>query len=298
MCVYWGPDYIMLYNDAFSSMMGEKHPWGLGRPLREVGAGSFGSIERRFAKVFHEGEAVWSEDELFPAVEGGRLKERYFNFTLSPIPGEGGAIAGVLNTVIETSYRVVSERRSRLLHKLVEGTAGAISASNVCSRTVELLARGAEDVPFSLIYKPNWEKGGREAKLFAAAGIKAGGPASPQVVALDQEGAGWPLRRVAQTGRTGIVEDLSARFGVAFPGGAWPENARSAAVIPIRLATDRDIPDAFLILGLSPRQEFDEAYRSFAERVAAISRTLSFAAKPTTRKRRAPKSIAPPWILP
>ena len=29
MCVYWGADYIMLYNDAFSSMMGEKHPWGL-----------------------------------------------------------------------------------------------------------------------------------------------------------------------------------------------------------------------------------------------------------------------------
>ena len=122
--------------------------------------------------MFHEGEAVWSEDELFPAAEGGRLKERYFNFTLSPIPGEGGAIAGVLNTVIETSYRVVSERRSRLLHKLVEGTAGAISASSVCSRTIELLACGAEDVPFSLIYKPNWEKGGREVKLFAAAGIE------------------------------------------------------------------------------------------------------------------------------
>ena len=55
---------------------------------------------------------------------------------------------------------------------------------------------------------------------------------------------------------------------MAFPGGAWPENAHSAAVIPIRLATDRDIPDAFLILGLSPRQEFDEAYRSFVELVA------------------------------
>ncbi len=179
MCIYWGPEYIMLYNDAFKEIMGEKHPWGLGRPLREVGPENFGSVETRFAKVFHDGEAIWSEDELFPYREGSRLKERYFNFTLSPIPGEGGAIAGVLNTVIETSYRVISERRSRLLRDLVEGTAGALSASSVCSRTAELLARGPADVPFSLIYKPNWEKGGREARLFAAAGIEAGGRQAP-----------------------------------------------------------------------------------------------------------------------
>ena len=57
---------------------------------------------------------------------------------------------------------------------------------------------------------------------------------------------------------------------MAFPGGAWPENAHSAAVVPIWLATDKNIPDAFLVLGLNPRQDFDEAYRSFAERVAGI----------------------------
>ena len=125
-------------------------------------------------------------------------------------------------------------------------------------------------MPFSLIYKPNWEKGGREARLFAAAGIEAGGPASPSVIPLDAESASWPLHRVAQTGQIEIVEDLSGRFGVAFPGGAWPENAHSAAMVPIWLATDKNIPDAFLILGLNPRQDFDEAYRSFAERVAGI----------------------------
>ena len=169
MCIYWGPEYVMLYNDAFRAIMGEKHPWGLGRPAREVGQENFGGVETRFAKVYNENEAIWSEDELFPYREGGRLKERYFNYTLSPIPGEGGATAGILNTVIETSDRVISERRSRLLRDLVEGTAGALSASSVCSRTVELLANGQADVPFSLIYKPNWEKGGREARLFAAA---------------------------------------------------------------------------------------------------------------------------------
>ena len=57
---------------------------------------------------------------------------------------------------------------------------------------------------------------------------------------------------------------------MAFPGGVWPENAHSAAMVPIWLATDKNIPDAFLVLGLNPRQDFDEAYRSFAELVAGI----------------------------
>jgi PAS domain S-box-containing protein len=267
MCIYWGAEYIMLYNDAFKEIMGEKHPWGLGRPLREVGPESFGGVEARFAKVFHEGQAISPEDELFLCREGSRLKERYFSYNLSPIPGEGGAIAGILNTVIETSYRVISERRSRLLRDLLEGTAGALSASSVCSRTVELLARGPADVPFSLIYKPNWENGCREARLFAVGGIEAGGPASPSVIPLDVEGASWPLHKVCQTGQIEIAGDLGGRFGTA-----WPENADSAAVLPIWLATDKNVPDAFLVLGLNPRQDFDEAYRSFAGRVAGILR--------------------------
>ncbi len=271
MCVYWGPGYVMLYNDAFSAMLGERHPSALARPLRELGLENFAAVEQRLAKVYYEGEAVWSGDELFPTGGHGYARERYFNFAFSPIPGEGGAISGVLNTAVETSYRVISERRSRLLRKFVEGTAGALSASNVCSRTVELLASGPQDVPFCLIYKPDWEKGGREARLFAAAGMEAGGPASPAAIPLDDAGASarsWPLRQAAKTGQIEIVDDLSERFGVTLPGGVWPENARSAAIIPIRLAADRDIADAFLIMGLNPRQEFDEAYRSFAELVA------------------------------
>ncbi|MGO9487240.1 MAG: PAS domain S-box protein [Rhodomicrobium sp.] len=271
MCVYWGPGYVMLYNDAFSAMLGQWHPSALARPLRELGLENFAAVEQRLAKVYYEGEAVWSGDELFLTGGHGYARERYFNFTFSPIPGEGGAISGVLNTAVETSYRVISERRSRLLRKFVEGTAGALSASNVCSRTVELLASGQQDVPFCLIYKPDWEEGGREARLFAAAGMEAGGPASPAAIPLDDAGASarsWPLRQAAKTGQIEIVDDLSERFGVTLPGGAGPHNARSAAIIPIRLAADKEIADAFLIMGLNPRQEFDEAYRSFAELVA------------------------------
>lgn len=34
--IYWGPELALLYNDAWSPILGAKHPWALGRPAREV----------------------------------------------------------------------------------------------------------------------------------------------------------------------------------------------------------------------------------------------------------------------
>src|SRR5215469_7657633 len=36
MGILWGPDYAFLYNDACRLIMGQKHPWALGRSFREV----------------------------------------------------------------------------------------------------------------------------------------------------------------------------------------------------------------------------------------------------------------------
>ena len=34
--IFWGPEHITLYNDAFSPLLGERHPRALGRSLREA----------------------------------------------------------------------------------------------------------------------------------------------------------------------------------------------------------------------------------------------------------------------
>ena len=36
MAIRWGPELVLIYNDAYRSILGEKHPEALGRPLREV----------------------------------------------------------------------------------------------------------------------------------------------------------------------------------------------------------------------------------------------------------------------
>ncbi|WP_390883632.1 hypothetical protein [Kovacikia minuta] len=34
--IYWGQDCLLLYNDAWRPIVGDKHPWALGRPGCEV----------------------------------------------------------------------------------------------------------------------------------------------------------------------------------------------------------------------------------------------------------------------
>ena len=34
--IYWGPERVLLYNDAWRPILGDKHPWGLGRPAKDV----------------------------------------------------------------------------------------------------------------------------------------------------------------------------------------------------------------------------------------------------------------------
>src|SRR5215475_5011724 len=33
--LFWGPEFVALYNDAYAPTIGEKHPRALGRPARE-----------------------------------------------------------------------------------------------------------------------------------------------------------------------------------------------------------------------------------------------------------------------
>ncbi|MHA4875683.1 hypothetical protein ACX0FC_20110, partial [Enterococcus faecium] len=33
--LFWGPEYVALYNDAYSTTIGNKHPRALGRPAQE-----------------------------------------------------------------------------------------------------------------------------------------------------------------------------------------------------------------------------------------------------------------------
>jgi hypothetical protein len=121
--LYWGPEYVMLYNDNLLPMVGaNKHPQAMGRPAFEVLPEIRGIIEPLLDHVRNTGEATWSEDLMLPLVRGAGAEESYFTFTYSPIHDEAGAVGGVFCAVIETTEKVIEERRLRLLNALAQAT--------------------------------------------------------------------------------------------------------------------------------------------------------------------------------
>jgi signal transduction histidine kinase len=275
--LYWGPQLVMLYNEGYGPIAGGKHPWALGRPGEEVWPEIWDGLRRSFMDVLESGKVTYEEDSLLLMHRHGYLEECYFNYTLSPIRGEGGRIEGVFNAVMETTYRVINARRTQVLRELAERMAVARTPDEACLLAASSLGAAPRDVPFCALYLV--EDGGTQARLAASSGFAPDSPAIPARLSLEPGAPSpWPLAELRGTGRTELVTELSRRLGVEPPGGPWPEPAHSALVVPFLVDAAR-LASGFLILGVSPRRSVDEEYRQFAERAAAhVAHVMSIAA--------------------
>jgi two-component sensor histidine kinase len=113
--LFWGPDFVALYNDAYAPTIGDKHPIALGRPARENWAELWDDLEPLLQRVRDTGETVFAKDRRFYIERHGYPENVYFDISYSPMRDEAGAIGGVFCIVCETTERVVAEERQRLL---------------------------------------------------------------------------------------------------------------------------------------------------------------------------------------
>ncbi|WP_316922856.1 ATP-binding protein [Pseudomonas sp. zfem002] len=112
-CLVWGSDMVTLHNDAFVPILGTK-PSPLGRPFHEVWSDVWGELGALVFRVM-EGEAVFLENFPLITSRNGVLEQVYFTFSFSPVRDESGRVAGFLDTLLETTSNVESERQWREL---------------------------------------------------------------------------------------------------------------------------------------------------------------------------------------
>jgi diguanylate cyclase (GGDEF)-like protein/PAS domain S-box-containing protein len=266
-CVYWGPEFILLYNDAWIPLEGERHPAMIGRPMREARPEAWDFLRESFHRAFYDGESSSAERQFFASSRHGYVEETYFDYSVSPIRGEEDRIVGLFVPASETTHRVLARRRSFLLHALAKGTAGASSVEQACVLGTDILASGSADVPFCMTYLLS--ENDRLAYLVASAGFPSGSPASPAIVPLADSDAPerpWPFTPVLQSKRPQLVEKLAERIDAPIPGGSWPEPARCAVVLPLIAAWNSKLL-GFMVLGINPRRRFDAQYEAFTTQV-------------------------------
>ncbi|GGF78140.1 histidine kinase [Azorhizobium oxalatiphilum] len=116
--IVWGPSLTTLYNDAFLPILGHK-PAPLGKPFSEIWAEAWDDISELQQRAY-AGESVFIED--FPLLVNrlGVPEQTYFTFCYSPIRDERGRVAGMLDTVIESTTKVQAQQQLEVANKELE----------------------------------------------------------------------------------------------------------------------------------------------------------------------------------
>ena len=113
MYIWWGPDLLCLYNDAYSRSIGpDRHPGSLGQPGREVWAEIWPIIGPMVDQVIAGEGAIWRENDLVPITRYGERENVYWTYSYSPIDDEDSetGIGGVLVVCAETTQAVIAQR--------------------------------------------------------------------------------------------------------------------------------------------------------------------------------------------
>jgi PAS domain S-box-containing protein len=106
----WGPDGIMIYNDAYSAFAGGRHPQLLGSRVRE-GWPEIADFNDNVMRVGLAGGTLAYEDQELTLYRSGKPEQVWMNLDYSPVIGEDGRPAGVIAFVVETTKRVLAERQ-------------------------------------------------------------------------------------------------------------------------------------------------------------------------------------------
>ena len=288
--LWWGPDYISIYNDAYRPILGTKHPTALGQPVRECWSEIWHILQPLIDTPFRGGPATWMEDIPLEINRHGFIEETHFTIAYSPVPDETApnGIGGVLATVHEITEKIVGERRVGALRDLGARLTEATRVEQACATAAAVLEDHATDVPFALFYLI--EGNGTRARLAGTAGIAPDTAWSPALVALDAPAgaAAWPLADAVTRDAPVVVEDLPAR---GLPPGPWSDPPRRAVVVPVRSTLAHQLAGV-MVAGVSPRLRLDALYRSFFDLVATQVATAIATARAYEEERQRAEALA------
>ena len=272
----WGPELIYLYNDAYKSIIGGKHPHMLGKPTKVVWQEIWDDIQPLLATAMTGTEGTYVEEQLLIMERNGYPEETYYTFSYSPIPDDDGTPGGIICANTDDTRRVIGERQTATLRDLAAFTADARTVEDVCRQACDALGENMRDLPFAMIYL---DGEGDSLRRVGLNGIDPGHPAAPEEIDLGAPSS-WPCAEACRSHDIQIVGDLAGTFGT-LPSGAWPKPPSLAAVVPLSAG-------GVLIAGLNPFRLPDDDYKGFLTLAAGqISASIANAQAYEEARRRA-----------
>lgn len=277
MCIAWGPELAIVYNEAYAPIIGDRHPDALGRPVREVWHEVWSEIGPLIDKALAE-ETVYFENQSLAVPGQGEEERAWFTFSYSPLRDDSGRPVGVYCVCTDTTTNVLNQRRQSFRIRFEDRLRHVQAPDEVMRVVAEMLGRHlhadrvgiAEMLPDrnTLLFHPDWTSG----RVPSLAGRQF--PETAFRAALMNE---------LRAGRTVVTED-AGRYG--FTGGsdgAGPyADIQARAGITVPLIRVNDFTAALYVHSMTPRRWHEDEQmlaREVAERAwDAIKRSRAQAA--------------------
>ncbi|HEY3253760.1 MAG TPA: ATP-binding protein, partial [Polyangiaceae bacterium] len=271
--LWWGPDLVQIYNDAFRSIPASKHPRAVGQPAAECWSEIWGVVGPMIEAPLRGQPATGSDDLMLLVNRKGFLEETHFKFAYSPVPDEslgGSAIGGVLGTVAEITEEVYAGRQLATLRDLARQAGDAATGAMACEQAARILSGNDRDVPCSLLYL--LDTTGDRADLAGSSGFGQAlrdGSLPETITFTDGAAAVWPVDRAMRQGirsalekRTPVVVSGVAWMGL--PRGAWAQAPDQVLILPL-FSPEQPKAYGVMVVAVSPHRELDNQYRTFLD---------------------------------
>ena len=285
--MYWGPEYVSIYNEPYILLAGQKHPTLMGMRYRDAWAEIWEPLKGVLDNAYYNAQATMKDDDCLFLIRNGFLEETYFSWSIIPLIGDEGNVIGLYNPAFEKTRRKVAERRMLTLREIGERTSAARHVSQFWGLLLDGLSFNELDVPLVMVYSLAYERSDSDvpmsgsssgaamktARLEGTLGVTAGHKAAPPVIDLrsSQEGFAWTFRQALTQDKPIVLRaedntlDTSLLEGIQWRGFGDP--SKVVVIAPIHPTTG-DSTLGFLVIGTNPRRPYDEDFDLFVQLLA------------------------------
>lgn len=249
----WGEDFIAFFNDGYGTVLGDKQIWALGRPLQEIWPEAWESLYGMLKGVIETGNGSWAEDQIYFLHRNGYPEESYFTFSFARIIDERGGFGGILCTAIETTEKVIGERRLKTLRELGNRAGIKSTVKEVYTESLAVIKEQPRDIPFAALIIVSDDK--KTVEVVDSFCVETPDGA---MNLLDSP----LLKRVFDSGTAELMEQLPEGFRHA-PCETGQDAVKLSFILPVKIS--KSSVSGFLLVGLSPHLPYNDSYRSFLD---------------------------------
>jgi len=163
--ISYGPEYVLLYNEPYSKVIGAKHPSILGMKYGEAWPEIWSALEP-VIRAGYQGSVLNVDCQEMFLMRGARLEgtfprriylayliETYFSYSLIPIRDHDDMVCGLYIPNFDNTVRIITERRIRSLHEISRCMNRSLTQEGVIQDALTGMQHSnARDMHFALFY--------------------------------------------------------------------------------------------------------------------------------------------------